>query len=328
MEESNQDKIGNLRPLNPQKDLYQVADLIELCFKGSIDKDGKDYIRYLRSLARNANTILPGSAGQSKYAAIQGFVYEIERRIIGNLSMLPFHKDEQFIYLIANVAVHPSFRRQGIADQMTRQALRHARTKGAKSAWLQVRDDNPAAFNLYAKMGFREKTRRSTWTLVPEANSQYVFQSEIKVYPRKAADWQDQKKLMLKTYDDNVRWNLGLKPDRFKPGFLAWLGHFLNERIVHQYSAYHQDQWAGTLTLEKTNLYSDNLWVAALPEWEDAVLRSVLPYMRKKVPYKRPMNVNYPNGRAAHAFEHLGFEKNHTLIWMEASTSIPIHIKV
>jgi ribosomal protein S18 acetylase RimI-like enzyme len=319
---------GLLRPLRAEKDLSQVADLIELCFKGSIDEDGTDYIRYLRNLARTAKDGYWGLGSiQRRYAAIQGFVYEVEGKIVGNLSMLPFHKNGDFVYLIANVAVHPDYRRQGIALNLTTDAFKYAKSKSANSVWLQVRDDNPPAFLLYKKMGFFEKTRRTTWTLKPHPETLYPYQTDVRMVARKAHTWSQQKEWLLKNYDDNVRWNLGLKTERLKPGFLAWIDKLINERTILQYAAYLNHQWLGTLTLEKTNLFADNLWISADPDWEDQVIRTGIPFLQRKSGHKRPITVNFPENRAVSAFEFLGFEKNHTLIWMQASTHIPVIVQ-
>jgi hypothetical protein len=126
---------------------------------------------------------------------------------------------------------------------------------------------------------------------------------------------------LLKNYDERVRWNLGLKPDRFRPGILAWLDQKINEKVIVQYAAYLNQRWLGTLTLEKTTLYADNLWVSTETAWEDEVIRAVVPFLQRKLNDKRPMTVNFPENRAVAAFEHLGFERNHTLIWMEAATN-------
>ncbi len=316
---------GGLRPLNVEEDLAQVADLIELCFKDNIDEDGLDYIRYLRSIAKTAKNSYWGLGSfQRRYAAIQGFVVEDQGKIVGNLSMLPFHKNGEFVYLIANVAVHPEYRRLGIALHLTRDALKYAKSKSVNTVWLQVRDDNPPAFLLYKKMGFYEKTRRTTWTLKSFPEMTVPYQSDVRVISRKAKTWMQQKEWLLKNYDEHVRWNLGLKIERFKPGILAWLDHLINERNIYQYAAYLNKQWLGTLTLEKTNLFADNLWVSANPDWEDQVIRAGVPYLQRKLGYDKPMTVNFPENRAAAAFEYLGFKKNHTLIWMQAATHVPV----
>ncbi|WP_456432018.1 ribosomal protein S18-alanine N-acetyltransferase [Thermosulfuriphilus sp.] len=55
---------------------------------------------------------------------------------------------------ILNLAIHPAFRRQGLATRLIRLALKYARHRGATLAWLEVRPSNVAARNLYQKLGF------------------------------------------------------------------------------------------------------------------------------------------------------------------------------
>jgi [ribosomal protein S18]-alanine N-acetyltransferase len=55
---------------------------------------------------------------------------------------------------ILNLAVAPEFRRQGIARRLVLSALSHARSKGAKRAFLEVRASNIAAQKLYSRLGF------------------------------------------------------------------------------------------------------------------------------------------------------------------------------
>lgn len=61
---------------------------------------------------------------------------------------------------IANLAVAPHARRQGIADVLLREALHAATTKGVVAVYLEVRASNVAARTLYSTHGFREIGRR------------------------------------------------------------------------------------------------------------------------------------------------------------------------
>ncbi len=47
--------VGHLRPLDVQRDLLAVADLIELCFASTMDADGEQYLRQMRRAARDIN---------------------------------------------------------------------------------------------------------------------------------------------------------------------------------------------------------------------------------------------------------------------------------
>ena len=83
----------------------------------------------------------------------------------------------------------------------------------------------------------------------------------------------------------------------------------------------------GTVSLERTNLFADNLWLATNPEWEDSTIRSLVNFLQQRNNNRKPMSINFPEGRGVSAFDYLGCKKNHTLIWMEARMNIPVHIK-
>ena len=309
---------GKIRSLNPNNDLKAIADLIELSFKETIDEDGLDYIRYLRRLARDTSNLYFGvSKTPHTFSPIQGYVYEVDGRIVGNLSMIPFHKGADFIYLIANVAVHPEFRRKRIAFDLTARALKHGREKSAKSIWLQVRDDNPPAITLYEQMGFKERFRRSTFTLKSPDKSLIHTQPQLKVRKRKDDEWTFHKKLLGEVYPEDIRWNVGLKEKRLLPGFWNRLSRFFSGVSISNISILKDNQLLGLASLEKTTLFADNLWIVSDKENDDKVIQNAVRYYHDSGMNSRPQSVNYPIGRGENTFFNLGFEKNHTLIWME-----------
>ena len=55
---------------------------------------------------------------------------------------------------IANVAVHPAWRRKGVGERLIREALMYK--EGFSWVGLEVRDSNAAARALYRKLGFQE----------------------------------------------------------------------------------------------------------------------------------------------------------------------------
>src|ERR671919_3167426 len=87
---------------------------------------------------------------------LTGYVWEQDGRIIGNASLIPFRDHGKRVYLIANVATHPDYRRRGIGRALTERTMKQAHDKNAAAVWLHVRDDNPGAIHLYAGLGFQE----------------------------------------------------------------------------------------------------------------------------------------------------------------------------
>lgn len=56
---------------------------------------------------------------------------------------------------IASLAVHPDYRRQGVADALMRHALRQLSASGVRRVELMVRTGNTAGAQLYRSFGFR-----------------------------------------------------------------------------------------------------------------------------------------------------------------------------
>jgi len=64
---------------------------------------------------------------------------------------------------VLNVAVDPKFRGKGLAGQMLDGALIELGARGARTAFLEVRESNGAARALYRSRGFVEIGRRSSY---------------------------------------------------------------------------------------------------------------------------------------------------------------------
>ena len=61
---------------------------------------------------------------------------------------------------VANIATHPEYRRQGIGMRLLAYALRHMLQEGARSSFLEVRESNIAAQEMYRKFGYEVTGRR------------------------------------------------------------------------------------------------------------------------------------------------------------------------
>jgi [ribosomal protein S18]-alanine N-acetyltransferase len=61
---------------------------------------------------------------------------------------------------VATLATHPAYRRQGIGKRLLAHALRYIMQDGARSSFLEVRESNIAAQEMYRKFGYEAKGRR------------------------------------------------------------------------------------------------------------------------------------------------------------------------
>lgn len=313
----------HLRPVDTRKDLPEIADLIELCFASTMDADGREYIRQIRRMAfesRGINLPIPGARPIS--VPIQGYIWQENNRIVGNLTLIPYFKSGRVVYMIANVAVHPEFRRRGIARQLTQQGMDHARDHGAAAVWLQVRDDNRGAESLYLSLGFLERARRTNWSFDPIGQSTLPVPRQVTIRRRTSADWNMQRRWLQEIYPPEIAWNLPFQIDRVQPGvwrnFLRWLN---GERMEH-WSAWLGDRLLGAAAWEPGNVITDVIWLATNPLDEDLAAQALLTHARRIIPRNRPVTVNFPAGIAEEGIKAAGFHVNNTLIWMEVPFNV------
>lgn len=311
--------VPQIRPLRSQNDLAAVADLVELCFAESMDADGREYLRQMRRIARNGYAYAPGlNPFDRGKLPIKGYLWEEDGQVIGNLTIISFLQGESRTYLIANVAVHPDFRRKGIARKLTLAGLEFARSHGAPSTWLHVRDDNYGAIDLYRQLGFIERARRATWQYEPDSSQRRESTpASVQIGAPLLRDWPLLSQWLDLNYPAEVTWNFKFEKDNYRPGFLLEFWRFLKgERMAHL-AAHKNGQVIGSLIWEPTNLYADTLWIASPPELDEAAIPALLTNSKTWLPSTRPLAVNYPAGRAGEGFESCDFSLQNTLIWME-----------
>ena len=64
---------------------------------------------------------------------------------------------------VATIATHPDHRRQGIARKLLTYALRYMSKEGAVTSFLEVRENNHAAKDMYRKFGYEVVGRRKRY---------------------------------------------------------------------------------------------------------------------------------------------------------------------
>lgn len=314
------DNHPNLRPMSILRDLPAVADLIEQCFSSTMDSDGRRYVQDMRR-AGNDNSFLKWAnrVAESTSLPLTGYVWEEGHHIVGNVSLVPFRQNKHRLYLIANVATHPDYRRQGIARALTLRAMQHAHEKKVNDIWLHVRADNPEAIHLYETLGFVERARRTAWQAYTDANTSQV-ETDIAITNRYPRFWGTQLKWLSRLYPDALSWHMNWSFSSLKPGLFNWLYLMFLDVNVRQWAATRKDDLLATLSWIPTGR-GESLFAATGERSDPEALRALLTQARRDLSRSYPhISLEFPAGLFDDAIQAAGFKALRTLIWMQATS--------
>ena len=95
----------------------------------------------------------------SSNPASRCWVAEVDGCVVGMIVAWLFVDEAH----IATLATHPDFRRQGIAQKLLTHTLRYTYDEGAVSSFLEVRESNLAAQEMYRKFGYENTGLRKRY---------------------------------------------------------------------------------------------------------------------------------------------------------------------
>ena len=144
-----------VRPFNPYRDLRPVTELIGVAFSDKLGPDGQIALAEMRRIARWSPLLwwLYWPAW-NRVGVAPGFVWVEQGRVVGNVSLRRALQWGGFF--VGNVAVHPDWRRRGIARALMEAALEVISARGGRWVGLEVRADNQVARWLYEHLGFQD----------------------------------------------------------------------------------------------------------------------------------------------------------------------------
>lgn len=306
-----------MRPFDARRDLQKVADLIELGFSDTLDEEGLRYLSQMRARAASYKQYgWLGIAGHLDNFTMAGYVWEENGQLIGNLNLIPYLSGARRYYLIANVVVHPDYRRKGIGRALTTRAIEQARSAGAPAVWLHVRAENLGATTLYENLGFIERARRTTWVSQGEIPKPELT-GDFNIGPRLRQHWSKQRAWLQANYPQELLWNLPLKINSLNPGLFGWLGRIFNTEIIDQWSAQKQGKLAGVVSYQVAPGNPNLLWLAAPGDADETALHALLLHARRNISTRRSLTLDYPADQSTAALQAAGFRARQTLIWME-----------
>ena len=200
-----------------QRDLADLADLIEAAFGDDLAATGSHMVQEMRQMAAMGPLL---HLARVAAPPMQGYVWVDQGRVVGNVSLA---RESNHQWVISNVAVSPEMRGRGIAGHLLDMVVEHVQQKGGRQVVLQVRTDQPAARALYLRRGFRTydtvhemHLSRSHWPIILRAPAPMIRR------PR----WADRgrlRELVLESIPPSARPYRGLSEPRQSAGLWSRL---------------------------------------------------------------------------------------------------------
>lgn len=304
----------HIRPFDFRRDLSLVADLVELCFLDTLDPDGRDYLARMRSTAKSAR--LWRSTQNWAHAAMEGYVWLEDDQLVGNISLIPYYLKGRRFYLIANVAVHPNYRRRGIARKLTEKAVQFSRTRAAPSTWLHVRAENQVARELYRSLGFEDRAVRTSWLASP-ALQPTEKPAGMRLFTPGRHSWPSVSAWLRRSYPPELSWHLPFHANNLRPGLIGAVSRFLYNAYVRQWGIVQGGGLKAVAVWQASGAHANMLWLAAPLGGDDAPVHALLEYILHHTPTQRRLALDYPAHQYETAIRQAGFSEQQTLVWME-----------
>ena len=133
-----------------QAHVAQVAELEKLCFAAPWSK---------KSIASEL-----GNIWSYWVVALDG------ERVVGYIGSQSSADETD----VMNVAVHPDYRRRGIAESLIEVLIRELKNRGSHALMLEVRDSNEPAIALYEKLGFQQVGLRKNYYHNPKEHARIL----------------------------------------------------------------------------------------------------------------------------------------------------------
>jgi len=318
---------SGIRLLDPNRDLLQVADLIEESFAGEFGPAGLAAVRDLRMMAGLSPLLwlLTRASGEFR-DAFTGFVWVEDGRVVGNIS-LNRSKPSSKRWHIANVAVAKAHRGKGIGRQLVEAGLELIQARYGEWAILQVRDDNPSALHIYDSLEF-ERLYSAT-ELYLKGPFQGSPSSEVlegyHIQTCRTEDWQQVRDLVIASTPAMDRWVRGFNLSDFRHTAIGRLRDLVSDAFSGtqktRLCALYEGQIAGYVRVQSRGWGGDALVrLHVHPDHrgkiESALIRQGT--AKLKIRANQEASVEHFTDHAAgiQALKDIGFEERRTLITM------------
>jgi ribosomal protein S18 acetylase RimI-like enzyme len=308
------------RPTNILYDARQILELMDVAFGPNLDREGRHILN--QNLAAVYQHGLALRLNQATTGVLPGYVWEEEGQIVGNVSLMRSQADGR--YLIANVAVHPDYRRRGIARVMMQEVLRYLQQKQAKTAVLQVETKNEGAIRLYSELGFVVCGETTHWELAMTRLKEISpgDQPAPTIRPLRRHEWRAAFRLDQLVASPNLNWPDPLPPDIYRGGLWRWLNDFFNGRERETWIIADQhDNLIGLAAIFSEWSRPHDLTIRVRPDWQGRLERPLLAKLLRRLRYVRSQEVRLDHPTADQIMNDLlptaNFRARRTLTMMQ-----------
>lgn len=317
--------FSGLRPVHLRTDLAGMAELLELCFGATMDEAGHSAIREMRMVSQSGSlSLLFHGLDRLLGGLEQGFVWIEDGRLVGNVSVSPANYPHAMGkgFIIANVAVHPDYRRHGLAHSMMLASMDLIGQKGGDFAVLQVDEDNEVARRLYARLGFREERTFIRWNRSSHIRAPQRLPDMPIVTLRNGYEWRAEYELARLSRPNRLGglgWLRPTHPAHFRPSVWRALMAWTTVRSEEHWIIRDDRQIIGALRTMTSFGSADKLELLVHPVYQGRLEDPLINFaLRRFDGHRRPATIEHPADDyfATSVLEKYGFEKRYRLVHM------------
>lgn len=310
-----------VRPLDLRRDVGPVSSLLEMVFHQHIGRAGRQAL---------APSLSWGWPLWGRGRSVPGFVYVLDDKIVGNVSLLQGSTDGR--YLVANVAVHPDYRRRGIARKMMTQVLSYVQDRQGAAIVLQVEENNEGAVDLYRSLSFEKIGTAVIWHLShyhirPIAAPQPINNRKpdqydgFRVTSLKSDDWEAAYELDRSTFPPDMQWPEPVTRTAYKPTVWKKVSQFFNGQQQEVWAAKStENEVVGLAAIESSWGRPHVLRMRLHPGWASQLARPLLGKLLRRLRYhsRRPILIDQlKEDTVLHPLlREAGFQQRRTLTTM------------